>query len=152
MTSPTDLEAAAAIRAHHAELHATLRTRVLGLVDAAAAGGDFGTARAAVLEFLDDELLPHAAAEERTLYRAAEAGSSALLVEAMRAEHVDLAARVEALRDADLRLATATAASVVLALFESHLRKENELLIPALLARADVSLADLLAGMHQLVG
>jgi hypothetical protein len=45
-----------------------------------------------------------------------------------------------------------TGASAILALFESHLSKENDLLIPALVANPDVSLADLLSGMHELVG
>jgi hypothetical protein len=158
MTTDTTMsgpEAASAIRAHHAELHDTLRTRVTALVDAVR-GGDgreaVTAAKAGVLAFLDGELLPHASAEERTLYRAADDGGSALLVEAMRGEHRDLVARVEALRDVAEALGAATAASAILALFASHLRKENELILPALLARPDVSLADLLDGMHELVG
>ncbi|HET7026758.1 MAG TPA: hemerythrin domain-containing protein [Candidatus Limnocylindrales bacterium] len=152
MISTPGLQAAAAIRDHHAQLHDTLRTRVVALIADVREGRDPRAARKDVLEFLDSELLPHAAAEERTLYRAADAGPSALLVEAMRAEHGDIVGRVGGLRNADTPLVAATGASVVLALFESHLRKENELLIPALLARPDVSLADLLAGMHELVG
>jgi hypothetical protein len=40
----------------------------------------------------------------------------------------------------------------VLALFEAHLWKENELLVPALVADPSVDLGRLLSGMHELVG
>ena len=152
MTNTTGLDAAAAIRAHHAELHDGLRTRVIALVATVRSGTDHRPAVGDVLDFLDRELLPHAAAEERTLYRAADTGPSALLVEAMLAEHRDIVGRVAGLRDSHDGLEAATAATAILALFESHLAKENDRLIPALLARPDVSLGDLLAGMHELVG
>jgi hemerythrin HHE cation binding domain-containing protein len=152
MTNTTGLDAAAAIRAHHAELHEGLRMRVVALVAAVRGGSDHRPAVDAVLEFLDRELLPHAAAEERTLYRAADTGPTAILVDAMQAEHRDIVGRVGRLRDRPDGLGAATIASAILALFESHLAKENDRLIPALLARPDVSLGDLLAGMHELVG
>ncbi len=152
MANPTGLDAAASIRAHHEELHDGLRMRVIALVAAVRDASDAGPATDAVLAFLDGELLPHAAAEERTLYRAADSGPSALLVEAMQAEHRDIVARVDGLRHVDEPLEAATAASAILALFESHLAKENDRLIPALLVRPDLFLGDLLAGMHELVG
>ena len=40
----------------------------------------------------------------------------------------------------------------MLALFESHLAKENDYLVPALVADPDVELGVLLEGMHALVG
>lgn len=49
-------------------------------------------------------------------------------------------------------MTVATNASAVLALFESHLSKENDLLLPALLMDPNVDLGELLAGMHELVG
>jgi hypothetical protein len=102
--------------------------------------------------YLDTEIVPHAAAEERTLYPAADAGPAALLVDAMRAEHRDLMGRVTQLRSAPDPIAAVAGASAIAALFASHLAKENDRLIPALLAMPDVSLGDLLAGMHELVG
>ncbi|MEO5918123.1 MAG: hemerythrin domain-containing protein [Candidatus Limnocylindrales bacterium] len=152
MSNQSDADAATAIRAHHRELHDELRTRVLDAVDTARAGGPVGDARESVLAFLDGELLPHAAAEEAALYPAGDTGSSELLVRAMRDEHRNLIAHVDRLRTASDGIATATIASAILALFESHLSKENDLLVPALLARPDVSLAALLDGMHELVG
>jgi hypothetical protein len=102
--------------------------------------------------YLVRELLPPAAAELRRLSGGGAAGTSALLVEAMRTEHRDIVGRVDGLRRTTAPLEAATVASAILALFESHLSKENDRLIPALLARPDVSLGDLLAGMHELVG
>jgi hypothetical protein len=46
----------------------------------------------------------------------------------------------------------ATTASTILALFEAHLWKEIELLIPTLVADPRVSLGELLSGLHELVG
>jgi iron-sulfur cluster repair protein YtfE (RIC family) len=147
-----DEEAAAAIRAHHVELNDDLRARVAALGDAVRSGSGHTAARAAVVAYLDDELLPHAAAEETALYPAGATGITAMLVRAMRDEHRNLVGRVGELRGTTDALDAATGASAILALFESHLSKENDLLIPALVANPDVSLADLLRGMHELVG
>ncbi|MGH3417844.1 MAG: DUF2249 domain-containing protein, partial [Actinocrinis sp.] len=57
-------EAAASIRAHHAQLTQALSDRVRSVRDAAR-GGDAHAAREGLLAFLDEELMPHAAAEER---------------------------------------------------------------------------------------
>jgi hypothetical protein len=44
------------------------------------------------------------------------------------------------------------AARALSALFEAHLAKENDLILPLLLAADDISLAGLLDGMHDLLG
>lgn len=150
--SNQDGSSAAAIRAHHLELQEGLRERVLAVEAAVRAGRDHGPAQAALRTFLDTELLPHAAAEERTLYPAGARGDSALLVQAMVEEHHRIVAHVEALRSAPDGLAAATAAAAIEALFEAHLWKENELLLAVLVADPAVSLTELLAGMHELVG
>ncbi len=152
MSSQSDVQAAAAIRVHHRELHDGLRTRVLNLGDAVRSGQAHDDTRDSVLAYLDEELLPHAAAEETALYPAGDSGASEMLVRAMREEHRNLVAHVEEMRTAGDAIAAATTASAILALFESHLSKENDLLVPALLADPGVSLAALLGGMHELVG
>lgn len=152
MTTETDQHAAEAIRAHHRELHDGLRRRVDELVAVAAVGGPVDDARQAVLDMLDGEIIPHATAEEAALYPAGETPTGALLVQAMRAEHRGLIGRVDRLRDAADPVAAASQAAAVLALFESHLWKENELLVPAILADPSSSLEALLAGMHELIG
>jgi iron-sulfur cluster repair protein YtfE (RIC family) len=148
----TNESAAAAIRAHHVELDEHLRGRVAALSDAVRSGTDHVPARHAVLVCLDEDVLPHAAAEEKVLYPAGDNGMTALLVRAMRNEHRDLVGRVERLRSVAGALDASTEANAILALFESHLAKENDLLIPALARDPNVSLASLLSGMHELVG
>ncbi|MHB8398113.1 MAG: hemerythrin domain-containing protein [Candidatus Limnocylindrales bacterium] len=147
-----DAEAAAAIRAHHDELRDTLRARVGDLRDAVRAGRPRGVSERAVLGYLEGDLLPHAAAEEATLYPAGDTGLTALLVRAMREEHKGIIAHVERLRGTADGLEAVATASAILALFEAHLWKENELLIPALVADPSVSLGELLSGLHELVG
>ncbi|HEX5466606.1 MAG TPA: hemerythrin domain-containing protein [Candidatus Limnocylindrales bacterium] len=150
--SDPEAAAAAAIRAHHAELGAGLRQRTEGLHDAVRLGLDEAAARSELLAFLRGELLPHAAAEERTLYPAAARGRASLLVEAMLEEHRRLLAEVDALAAAPAPILAASAAAAIRALFDAHLWKENELLVPFLAAEPDLSLAGLLGGMHELVG
>lgn len=152
MSTQSSLEAAEAIRGHHVELQGEFRRRVHGVLAAVREGTPATDARDDVLAFLDHELVPHAMAEERALYPAGDVGLSALLVEAMIAEHRDIVRRIDDLRAATDPVEIVAGSSALLALFEAHLAKENDRLIPALLARPDVSLADLLAGMHELVG
>jgi iron-sulfur cluster repair protein YtfE (RIC family) len=147
-----DEEAAAAIRAHHDELRDTLRVRVGDLNDAVRAGRSHVVSERAVIGYLEDDLLPHAAAEETGLYPAGDTGLTALRVRAMREEHKGIVANVERLRGAADGLEAVATASAILALFEAHLWKENELLIPALVADPNVSLGELLSGLHELVG
>lgn len=152
MPAPTPVEAAAAIRAHHQQLAEGVVGRVASLRAAAREGVAFLAPRDLLVEYLDREILPHAAAEERTLYPAADSGPAALLVDAMRAEHRDLVGRVGELRSAPDAVAALSEASAIAALFLSHIGKENDRLIPALLAMPDVALGELLVGMHELVG
>ncbi len=151
-TPMTDAQAAEAIRAHHAELATNLRRHVAALAEAVEARQPHAGARGAVLDYLENELLPHAAAEEKALYPAGDAGLTALLVRAMRDEHANLIEHVAALRDTGDAIKSVGLASAILALFESHLHKENDLLIPALVDNPAVRLAELLDGMHELLG
>ena len=148
----TDAESAGAIREHHAELQDALRERVAALRHAVQAGQSYEPAQRAVLAFLDTELLPHAAAEERSIYPAGDRGLTALLVQAMLEEHRNLIAHVASLRESAEAIDALANARVIQALFESHLSKENDLLLPALVADASVSLGALLGGMHEILG
>ena len=152
MITMTDAQAAAAMRAHHSEMRDQLGRRVNELLATVSRGFDPAQSLGTVLEYLDTEVLPHAAAEEKALYPAGDAGRSALLVKAMRAEHVNLIEHVAYLRFASSAVDAVALSSAILALFESHLHKENELLIPSLVADPDVSLSVLLGGMHELLG
>ena len=147
-----DQQAADAIRAHHTEMQGELRSRTEALIAAARAGEPFGAPHGRVMAYLTDELLPHAKAEEEALYPAGDTGLTALLVRSMREEHRFIIAAVDRLRQAADAVGAAASASAVLALFEAHLWKENELLVPALVADPSVDLGRLLSGMHELVG
>ncbi|HET6381381.1 MAG TPA: hemerythrin domain-containing protein [candidate division Zixibacteria bacterium] len=148
----TDAQAADAIRAHHREMATELRRRVAAVGTAVREGRLADDARQAVLAYLDAELLPHAGAEEKALYPAGDRGNLAMLVRAMRDEHVNLVNHVDALRRAAEADEVIGLSAAILALFESHLHKENELLIPALVADPEVELGPLLEGMHELLG
>jgi uncharacterized protein (DUF2249 family) len=147
-TTQGDAAARDAVEAHHAQLSGTLHQLVGELV---ASAGD-RTTRDRVVAWCDQELLPHAQAEEKALYPAGLASASGrLLVEAMLAEHVVIAGLVDQLRTAEGARALTTAGGL-LAVFDSHLTKENEQLLPLLVADPDVSVHQLLDGMHELLG
>lgn len=152
MMTMTNAQAADAIRAHHSEMATTLRKRVAALGAAVQAREGHAEPQKAVLDYLEHELLPHAAAEEKTLYPAADSGVAALLVRSMRDEHLNLIAQVDAFREASDAIQAVALSGAILALFDSHLHKENDLLIPALVADPGISLAELLGGMHELLG
>jgi hypothetical protein len=171
--SAADHRAAAAVVAHHTQLAADLAGHTARLREAATAGeapapggtpaGPDGSGQEAgapwrhhqrtLVGWLHRELLPHAAAEEGALYPAA-AGHPAgrLLVDGMLAEHRAITALVGELAGAGDAVAAAAAARALSALFEAHLAKENDLILPLLLAADDISLAGLLDGMHDLLG
>lgn len=151
-TTMTDAQAADAMRAHHFEMATTLRMRVADLRAEVSAGRPHADAQAAVLDYLDTELLPHAKAEEAALYPAGDSGIAAMLVRSMRDEHLNLMGHVEAFRAASDAVEAIALSAAIFALFDSHLHKENDLLIPALVEAQDVSLARLLGGMHELLG
>jgi uncharacterized protein (DUF2249 family) len=149
-----DAAAVEAVRQHHAELAGRLAAHVDALHAAASAPGGAGflQARTAVLRFCTGALLPHAAAEERTLYPAAASiDRLRLLVEAMLGEHRVLADLVEEIVVAEESARAAAAGHALRVLFDAHLTKENDLVLPVLAADPATSLAGLLAGMHDLL-
>jgi uncharacterized protein (DUF2249 family)/iron-sulfur cluster repair protein YtfE (RIC family) len=160
-----DARAAEAMEQHHAQLSGALATLVERLV-VAASRGDLALAQAArqrLAAWCQRELVPHALAEEQALYPAAWATlDGRLLVDAMMAEHQLITGLVRSLADGALGAgvgadtggpvrdaANAVALRVV---FESHLAKENDLIIPLLMRTPGVSMADLLGGMHEMLG
>lgn len=150
-----DAAAVEAVRQHHAELAGRLNAHAEALLAAATAPGGAGfiQARTAMLGFLSDHLMPHAAAEERALYPAAATSDRLrILVEAMVAEHRVLADVVEDLRTAEEPVRAAACGHALAVLFDTHLAKENDLLLPVVAADPAVSLSDVLGGMHQLLG
>ena len=109
--------------------------------------------REELLMYLWRELVPHALAEEQTLYPAAAAlpGMSPLL-DGMLVEHRAITAGAEALAATGSAVRAAGSAAGIAALFAVHLAKENELLLPALAASPAVSLTAVLEHMHAHLG
>ncbi|MFG3494851.1 DUF2249 domain-containing protein [Streptomyces sp. NPDC047928] len=153
-SDPQDAAAAEAVEAHHTQLAGELAGRVAMLV--AAAERDPATVdgvRAGLVDFCDRDLVPHAAAEEDALYPAArDLPAARLLVDGMLAEHRRLVALVDRLRGAGSAVQAAADGQALHVLFEEHVEKENTLILPLLAGSPDISLAGLLAGMHELLG
>lgn len=149
-SAPEDATALESAEAHHARLAGELAGRVRMLLTAVER--DPIAARkihAGLLAFCDRSLLPHAAAEEAALYPAAHGMPEArLLIESLIGEHRCLTALVDALRTAPGPAGAAADARAPQVLFEEHMAKENGLVLPLLAMTPDVSLAGLLADMH----
>jgi len=148
-SSSTDAEAVETVRAHHAELAGGLTARVSALIN----GHSSQQALEDLVNWCTHELMPHAQAEEQVLYQAGLALPQArMLVEAMVAEHRILADLVTELRHADDAAHATRAATALRVIFEAHVTKENDQLLPALAAAPEVNLGDLLHKMHESLG
>ena len=145
----TATEAYEAMLAHHRMLGEELAGRADAVSKAVAAGDPHGAAVAGLIAYLAGEVLPHAAAEEKTIYPAAAAHADMVgVVGEMIAEHVTLSAigaRLAALTDG---AAAAEQAQRIAGLFTAHAARENDVLLPALLADESADLAGLLDQMH----
>lgn len=155
-STEADARAAEAVERHHAAMAGALRVAVDTMLTEARTGDSAAATEAArrdLVTWCDRELLPHALAEERTLYPAARSiVAGRLLVEAMLAEHTLISRLVQQLRGSADPLSLAAVAVALRTVFESHLDKENLQLLPLLAGDPTVSLADLLGGMHELLG
>ena len=133
---------------HHAVLRRGLERRVGALCDAADSGAAIQRSLAELRDYLETEILPHAEAEERTLYQAAATRArGSELVRTLIAEHRELAGLVGRLQPSAAGTEAATVAEWIATLFAGHVAKENDLLLPALTG-SGADLAALLADMH----
>jgi len=153
--SQSDRLAVAVIVGHHTRLAASLD----GLVTELIAGVEIGDARrverahAVLLGWLREEVLPQAYAKEATLYRAAaRRPGGSLLIDGLIGEHGVIAELIGELADAASPVRAAATARALQAVFGTHLSKENDLVVPLLVASPDVDLAGLLDSMHGLTG
>jgi len=147
----TGTEAYEAMLGHHRVLGEQLSARVSAVSAAAAAGQPHDAAVAGLIAYLAGEILPHAVAEEATIYPAAAAlDGLAGTVSEMTAEHKVLSEAAGRLAEADGAAdATAARAEEIARLFAGHVAKENDVLLPALLASEGTDLPALLAEMHR---
>ena len=134
---------------HHAMLRRGLERRAGALCEAAEHGIRFQRQLRTLRDYMAGEVLPHAQAEERTLYPAAVTQArGSELVRALTAEHHTLASLASRLQPGADGSEAATVAEWIATLFAGHVAKENDLLLPAL-AGAGADLAALFADMHQ---
>lgn len=151
-SDPADAQAVEAVANHHAQLAGELTLLVADL--AGAAETESATAaRDRLLTWARESLVPHAEAEEKSLYPAArELPQCKLLIDAMLAEHESIVRTVEELANASKPVGQAAAGRALKALFDIHLEHENDQVLPALAASPAHSVAALLEGMHEVLG
>lgn len=154
-SSEQDAQAAQAVKDHHAELAGALDRHIERMLNTAIGGDENAAqkARTQLIHWCESELIPHALAEEGTMYPVAHENASAtLLIDAMIADHREILALIEEIRVANTPVLAGAKAKALGALFDSHLAKENEQILPLLAGSRDVSLAGILDGMHELLG
>ena len=152
MATMTKAEAFGAMLVHHARLGEEMQDPAGAVRRAAESGLPFEPAVAELVAFAREEVLPHAFAEEGTVYKVASTRPGlASTVEEMIGEHRALVERVEELASG-VGSAGATAKADALAdLFGAHVTKENVALLPPLLEDDEVDLAGVLGEMHELI-
>lgn len=147
----TQVEALEAMLQHHRTLVEDVDSRIAAIAEAVGRGTPYGAAVGALVTYLAEEVLPHAVAEESSIYRAAGSRSNlADTVNGMIAEHRLLASAIESLADAATAPTALIQATQIGTFFTAHVKKENELLLPALLEDSEVDLVELLAQMHRM--
>lgn len=147
----TEGEAFEAMLTHHRSLADEVARQVGALRSAVGGQVPYEPAAAELLAYIADQVLPHALAEEHTVYRAAGARPElAATVAEMTDEHRKLASQLEDLARASDGPAAAAAAEEIGTLFAAHVAKENELLLPPLQADGSFDLGQLLVQMHRL--
>jgi len=142
----TEAEAYAAMLARRKALDEGLKERADAVLAAVTSARPYEMAVADVITYLAEEVLPHATAEEKAIYPAAAKHAD---IGEMTTEHVFLSvasSRLAALTDGP---AAVEQARQIADLFSAHAAKENEVLLPALLADESVNLASLLDEMHR---
>ncbi|MGH9171845.1 MAG: DUF2249 domain-containing protein [Acidimicrobiales bacterium] len=147
----TESEAFDAMLAHHQVLGEEVARRARSLRETVEGGAGYEPAAAELVAYVADEVLPHALAEEQTVYQAAATLPELReTVEEMTAEHWELASLVEELAQAADAQSALVRAEAIDTLFATHVGKENALLLPPLKAAESVDLAQLLVQMHRL--
>ena len=144
----TTAEIVSAITSHHAELQASLCARVDAVLSATRRGEPDPAAVADLARLLATEVVPHARAEEDVLYAAATLPTLRRLVAGMIFEHETLLGLAAELSSVPTAVDAAGVARAIQEVFVGHVRRENELLLPALAEDPATDLPALLPVMH----
>ena len=143
-----------AVEQHHAEMLLRLQALVNTLIRAVESQNPVTEheAKGQLVQWCVTELIPHAPAEEGPLYGGpGNTEQGKLLVEGMLAEHRVIVNLVEQLRQSE-GVRSAVAAGAIQQIFALHLDKENRLLMPLVVRSPEMSLAEAVQGLHELVG
>ena len=145
----SDQALAEELKAHHAVMVADLDRLSGRLESVAEAGADPAEAKKALTEWIGHTLVPHAEEEEETSYRAAsELPAGRLLIVSMLAEHVLIRKLAAAFSAAQDPVAAGSYGRALFEVFSSHQQKENEIILPLLVADQSVSLTQVMSGSH----
>lgn len=138
-----DVAVAKELMSHHAVMVADLDR--LSREFSAAAGDDPTPPRTALSEWIERVLVPHADLEERTTYQACAAlPEGRLLIASMVAEHVLIRRMVALFTKSKDPVVAGTYGRAIFEIFQSHQRKENEIILPLLIDSESVSLTELM--------
>ncbi len=151
-SNAADSAAVETVVQHHAELVAALTARTEALLTAAGSADPSAASahRADLVRWCWTELLPHAEAEEDTLYGLARTlPEGRLLIESMIAEHRVLTDLIDQVAGSQYAIDAAAKATALQVLFSVHAQKENEIVLPLLAGEPSVSLAEALDRMHE---
>jgi hypothetical protein len=141
-------EVAARMRQHHAAMVTVVRERVAAL-EQAVGGPQWPAARDDAAAYVRSEIVPHARAEERTIYaEAARHRALAPLIRAMTLEHGAILERLKAIEQEDSGVEALRAGAGLEALFSAHAGIENDVILVELERDPGTDLADVLGRMH----
>jgi hypothetical protein len=148
-TLAEDAALADELRANHAAMIKDLDRLSAGLVAAAESGNEPSRAKRDLERWVTERLVPHADEEEATTYRAAsELPGGELLIKSMLAEHELIRTTARHMSEADNPAAAGAFARALFDTFDSHQRKENDIILPLLVASDSVSLVEIMDGSH----
>jgi len=148
----SDSAAIDAIRRHGRALAQRLSELADAVSEAVDDGDDGQTEALALFGWYRGDLLPQFKATEAALYaRGRERETTALLVQALTADHDQIKGLFETLDSVSAPGEAAAAAGAARALYEAHLARQNDLLLPGL-AKAGVAIAGLIDDRPELAG
>lgn len=153
--APLEARALSRICAHHERLVRRLDALVEVLITAVEDGDRIRmeSERSAVVTYLVRELLPHADAEEGSVYPAARTIPWVRsLTDELAHEHVLLNQLTLRLEEEDSPVRAAIAAESLRVMFRHHVTSENTVVLPLVAATPGVSLALLAETLHELAG
>lgn len=148
-THDQDKTTAEELKAHRRVMIDDLGRLSKALVDAAGSEANGAQAKRELEDWVGDVLVPHAEEEETTPYRAAsELPEGALLIKSMLAEHELIRQTAKNMFAATNRIEAAAYGRALFEVFDSHQRKENDLILPLLVDSDAVSLAEVMRSVQ----